>query len=466
MKRTFKLRIILPYILLFLISSQAIADNKKKDSALLLRKNIQATKVTEAPRIDGILDDPIWANAKVAGDFVQYSPYSGEQSRYKTEVRILYDNSALYIGAMMFDSSPDSIFKELGERDSDRSLNADNFGIDISPYNDGINGATFKVSVSGVQSDRPPRVSMRGMGGMRGGDTWDAVWESRTTITDNGWIAEIRIPYSALRFPGDAVQTWGLNFWREVKRTREQSSWNYVDREIGTTFNHLGELSNIRDIEPPLRLSLTPYVSGYLEKYNSNPIGASYNGGLDLKYGINESFTLDATLVPDFGQVRSDDQVLNLTPFEVKFNENRPFFMEGTELFNKGGIFYSRRIGSKPQGYYTADDELDTHEQVRGNPPEAGLINATKFSGRTRSGLGIAVFNAMTKGMYATVIDTLSDDTREVLTGPFTNYNMLVIDQIIGRNSFVNLTNTNVVSPSTNKVPKLLECLLITIQIF
>lgn len=431
------------YILLLCFSLQSFAIKKDKNNPLLNRKSLSAIKVTEAPKIDGVLDDAIWEKARVAGDFLQYSPYSGEKSKYRTEVRLLYDNSAIYIAAMMYDSSPDSIYKELGERDSDYSLNADNFGIDISPYNDGINGATFKVSVSGVQSDRPPRISMRGMG-MHGGDSWSAVWESKTTITDEGWIAEIRIPYSALRFPSDAIQTWGLNFWRDVKRTREQSSWNYVDREIGTTFNHLGELTEIKDIEPPLRLSLTPYVAGYLEKYNSDPMGASYNGGLDLKYGINESFTLDATLVPDFGQVKSDDQVLNLTPYEVKFNENRPFFMEGTELFNKGGIFYSRRIGSLPNGYYTADDDLATNEVVDQNPSEAGLINATKFSGRTRGGLGIGVFNAMTNRMKAVILDTISGDVREVLTGPFTNYNMIVIDQSLNNNSYVSFVNTNV----------------------
>ena len=437
-----QLKITLMTLLITVCSAGSLfAEGNKKDRSLLERKRIEAVRIELAPKIDGYLDDEIWSRADIARDFIQYAPYNGEASKYRTEVRVLYDNAALYVGAMLYDPRPDSIYKELGERDSDHNLNADMFTIDLSPYNDGINGATFKVSVSGVQSDRPPRISMS----MRGNsDTWDAVWESKTSINDEGWIAEIRIPYSALRFPKNDVQTWGINFWREVRRTREQSSWNYVDREIGVTFNHLGELSNIRDIEPPLRLSLTPYVSGYLEKYNSDPIAATYNGGMDLKYGINESFTLDATLIPDFGQVRSDDQVLNLSPYEVKFNENRPFFMEGTELFNKGGIFYSRRIGSRPNGYYSPYDELGDNEVVTYNPSESSLINATKLSGRTRSGLGIGIFNALTSGMHATITDTLNEGSRELLTGPLTNFNMIVIDQSLKNNSYVSLVNTNV----------------------
>ena len=359
-------RIILLFMLLsFLASANLIAGKKdKKDNPLLMQKTIAAIKTEYPPVIDGKLDDTIWLSADIADNFIQYSPYNGSPSKYRTEVRVLYDNSAIYIGAMMYDPNPDSIYKELGERDSDYGLNADQFTIDISPYNDGINGATFKISVSGVQSDRPPRSSSGGRnaggggyGGGGHGDTWDAVWQSSTSIVEDGWIAEIKIPYSALRFPKDEVQTWGINFWREVRRNREQSSWNYVDREIGATFNHLGEITQIRDIEPPLRLSFTPYLSGYLEQSPgvSKP-GFTYNGGLDLKYGISESFTLDATLVPDFGQVQSDDQVLNLSPYEVRYNEKRPFFMEGTELFNKGNIFYSRRIGSSPKGYYEASE--------------------------------------------------------------------------------------------------------------
>ena len=419
----------------------AVDGKDSKGDPLLRQKSISAVKIDNPPLIDGKLDDQVWFKADVATDFIQYSPYSGSVSKYRTEVRLLYDNKAIYIAAMMYDPNPDSIYTELGERDADFSLNADQFSIDISPYNDGINGATFKVSVSNVQSDRPPR--KEGMHRMT--DTWDAVWESSTSIVEEGWIAEIRIPYSALRFPKDDIQTWGINFWREVRRDREQSSWSYVNRDAGTTFNHLGEVNQIRNIEPPLRLSLTPYVSAYLEQDPGQPgAGFTYNGGLDLKYGINESFTLDATLVPDFGQVQSDEKVLNLSPYEVRYNEKRPFFMEGTELFSKGNVFYSRRVGSRPRAYYEAYEEAGENEEVIYNPSESALINATKISGRTKSGLGIGVFNAMTNSMYAIIEDSETGETRRVMTDPFTNYNMIILDQSLRNNSYVSLFNTNV----------------------
>lgn len=453
MFRRVSLLIILLAVLVTTTLSAGRKDRKDRpDNPLLKQKSITAIKIDNPPVIDGKLDDKQWMYADLADKFIQYSPFNGSPSKYRTEVRVLYDNSAIYVGAMMYDPNPDSIYKELGERDSDYGLNADQFTIDISPYNDGINGATFKISVSGVQSDRPPRSSSGGRnaggggyGGGGHGDTWDAVWKSSTSIVEDGWIAEIKIPYSALRFPKDEVQTWGINFWREVRRDREQSSWNYVDREIGSTFNHLGEMTQIRDIEPPLRLSFTPYVSAYLEQSPDEAgVGFTYNGGLDLKYGISESFTLDATLVPDFGQVQSDDQVLNLSPYEVRYNEKRPFFMEGTELFNKGNIFYSRRIGSTPKGYEEAYENLSPTEEVIYNPQESSLINATKVSGRTKSGLGIGVFNAMTNTMYATVKDTETDETRKMMTDPFTNYNMIVLDQSLKNNSYISLINTNV----------------------
>lgn len=417
------------------------------------KKKVEAVRTDNPPKIDGSLNDEAWNQAPVLNGFMQYSPYSGRPATFPTEVRILYDDEALYVGAFMSDPNPDSIFVQLGQRDADRELNADFFSIEISTFNDGINGETFKVSASGVQSDRKARTAggggggMGGMGGGMGGmgdGNWDAVWFSRVEIVENGWIAELKIPYSALRFPKVDKQTWGVNFFREVRRFREISSWSYVDREVGTTFSHLGELTGLSNLVPPVRLSITPYVSGYLEKYDGERPGTSYSGGLDMKLGLNESFTLDMTLIPDFGQVQSDDQVLNLSPYEVRYNERRPFFMEGTELFSRGGIFYSRRIGSRPRMYSQADDDLGASEMVTKNPQEAALINASKLSGRTKTGLGIGVFNAVTRQMWAEIEDTLTGEQRKFKTEPLSNFNMLVLDQSLKNNSFISLANTNV----------------------
>ena len=199
----------------------------------------------------------------------------------------------------------------------------------------------------------------------------------------------------------------------------------------------------------------SPYVNHY--PYNvqgQRNASTSFNGGADVKWGINESFTLDATLVPDFGQVQSDNQVLNLSPFEVQYNENRGFFTEGTELFNKGGLFYSRRVGATPLGFYDVGGQLRAGktdrdgrhpgEFVAENPGITRLLNATKVSGRTSSGLGVGIFNALSNDVYATVQDSTSGARREVLTQPFSNYNIVVLDQSLKNNSYVSLVNTNV----------------------
>jgi len=421
-----------------IINAQVTTDNK----------SLVAVRTTEPPDVDGFIDEPVWDASNIAGDFVQYSPYGGQPSKLETEVRFLFDNEAVYIAAVLYDNSPDSIYRHLGQRDNDNDLNADFFYVDISTFNDGLNGETFKVSASGVQSDMKARSSEAGGSGWGHADkSWDAVWYSSVRITDSGWVAEIKIPYSALRFPSDQVQTWGVNFWREIRRYREVSSWNYVDREAGSTFNHLGEVTNLSDIVPPIRLSFTPYVSGYIEKFDGDKPDYTASGGVDIKYGINESFTLDATLIPDFGQVQSDDVVLNLTPYEVKYNEKRPFFMEGTELFNRGDIFYSRRIGAIPRYHGNMVDSLRDNEIVSYSPRESSLLNATKVSGRTKSGLGIGFFNAFTKQMFASLSDTLSGQERKVTSGPFTNFNMVVLDQTLKNGSFVSLMNTNVWQP-------------------
>ncbi len=400
-------------------------------------RNIKIHKIQSKPIIDGIINEEIWEDAAVANDFFQFVPYNGHQPSQKTEVKIIYDNNAIYIGATLYDTAPDSIYRELGKRDEAGNLNADLFTVLINPFNDGVNMVEFMVSASGIQTDLKHT-------GERKDINWNAVWESKVRITNFGWVAEMKIPFSALRFPVKNRKNWGLHFFRHIKRYKEWDTWNFVDIDIQGFITQAGELSGIKDIDPPLRLSFTPYISSYIENNSDGKYGSTYNGGMDLKYGINESFTLDMTLVPDFGQVQSDDQILNLSPFEVHYDEKRPFFTEGTELFNKGGIFYSRRIGDRPTGYYDVYDKLNDNEDVKLNPVETKMINASKISGRTSKGLGIGFFNAMTSASYATIIDTITKNKRDIQTQGFSNYNMLVLDQSLKNNSYVSLVNTSV----------------------
>jgi hypothetical protein len=428
------------WIIFFLLSFNFSFAQKEQDS-VLTKKTIVAVRVQEAPKIDGILDDEIWKKAPIATDFIQNSPNPGDKPSQKTEVRVLYDNTALYIGASMHDISKDSIMRQLSQRDNEE--NTDIFAVFLDTYNDGQSGYGLVVHPTGVQWDA--RYS-----GAQGQDvSWNAVWISEVSMDDNNWYVEMKIPYSAIRFPEKDIQEWNINFARKIRRIREFSFWNEVKPEVNGFVNQWGHLEGVSNIEAPIRLMFSPYVSAYVEHYPYDVKGLSnysqsFNGGLDVKYGINDAFTLDMTLIPDFGQVQSDNQVLNLSPFEVRYNENRPFFMEGTELFKKGGLFYSRRLGGTPINYNKPYSELNENEEVVENPAESQLLNATKISGRTRKGLGIGIFNGVTKSMYATVKDTLTGQTREVLTDPLTNYSVLILDQNLKNNSYITFGNTNV----------------------
>jgi len=438
--------ICLVFFILLAVVSKAIELNNDK-------KSLEIVKVNAAPKIDGVLDDSVWEKAAIAKDFIQFEPYNGKNPSLPTEVKIIYDDQAIYFGAIMHDPHPDSIIADLGVRDDFTRMNSDLFTVLISTFNDGVNAVEFMVSASGIQSDGKHN-------GDDGDSNWDGVWESKVKITKEGWVAEMRIPYSALRFSKSELQTWGIHFFRNIRRYREWSTWNFVDINIQGMINQMGEISGIKNIEPPLRLSVTPYLSTYLENNaDGNVWNKDLNAGMDLKWGINQSFTLDMILIPDFGQVQSDDEVLNLSPFEIRYDEKRQFFTEGTELFSKAGILYSRRIGSRPKDADNIDDHLKGNEVIDKNPSETKLINATKISGRTSKGLGIGFLNAMTGAAEATLKDTtpiFDDDnnitykTRKFQTQGFTNYNMLVLDQTLRNNSYVSFANTNVLHTEEN----------------
>ncbi|MFO8234846.1 MAG: DUF5916 domain-containing protein [Bacteroidales bacterium] len=416
--------------------------NRLQQDTTQQKRQIIAIKTDDIIQVDGLLNENAWKKVPAAEHFTTYSPSIGDTSKYTTEVKVVYDDNAIFFGAFLKDN-PDSMLTALSKRD-DEDVNADKFWITLNPYNDGKNIFKFAVTPTNVQSDIK-------MSPGKYDRSWDAVWQSEVGIIDSGWVVEMRIPYDAIRFPNGSKQNWSVNFWREVKRERAISSWNFVNRTKDNEGSQYGELINIRDIQSPFRLSLFPYVSGYLSP-TSDGADYSYSAGMDLKYGINESFTLDMILIPDFGQKKSDNTVLNLSPFEVRYSEKRQFFTEGTELFNKAGLFYSRRVGGLPAGYGEVGKKLNEEEDIIENPDEANLINATKISGRNQNGLGLGFFNAETGKTYATVKDTINGQKRKILTEPFTNYNILVADKNIGQNSYINLINTNYFQPSTGKI--------------
>ena len=439
---TIKYLFLLP---LMLICAQAISQTKQ----------LQAVKTSQPPKIDGSLDDPAWQSAVVATEFIQNFPQTGQPASAKTEVRILYDNNAIYIGAKMFDK-PDLIRKQITSRDGEAKADADYFSVFFDTYKDGQNGFQFLVTPSNVQTDAKMAANQQLDYGEYGDKTWEAVWQSKTSIVEDGWIAEIRVPYISLRFAKKEVQEWGLQLLRFMRRNNESSFWNFVDPNVNGFVNQFGVLGNIVDVQPPLRLSFSPYLSGGV---NISPYGNSQktewlkSGGVDLKYGINESFTLDASIIPDFGQVVSDNVVNNLTPYEIRFAENRPFFTEGTELFAKAGLFYSRRIGGTPQKFRTVQRfaSPSSDYEIIENPAVTNLYNALKFSGRNKNKLGIAVLNAIAQKEYAVVRNKTTGRDSTIVTEPLTNYNVFVLDQAMKNRSYITFTNTNVLREGIEK---------------
>lgn len=426
--------------------AQTSAKPQFKLAEKVAPKTLAAKRTNGQIKIDGILTDSSWADASIATDFIEFRPNAGakEQQETKTVVRMMYSNDGIYIGGFLFERTKDSIASELRGRDG--FGNNDFIGIIFDTYKDNLNGFEYFVTPLNEQMDAKQSPNTNG----NSEDfSWNAVWQSATVIHENGWSFEMFIPYGAIRFGSKDVQDWGLNITRRRQKTGQQYMWNSVDPNVNGFLTQEGYWTGITKIKPPVRLQFSPYFSVYANHFPINQPGtknltSQVNGGLDVKYGLNQAFTLDATLIPDFGQVQSDNQVLNLTPFEVRFNENRSFFTEGTELFSKGNLFYSRRIGGSPLHFYDYSNAMTPNEKTLKNPTESKLINASKISGRTQKGLGIGFLNAITKTQFATVENIVTKEQRKIETDPLTNYNIFVLDQTLKNNSSISLINTNV----------------------
>jgi hypothetical protein len=384
---------------------------------------VTAVRATDgAPRIDGRLDDAIWARAEPAARFTQRTPLDGQAATESTVVRIAYDDEALYVAARMYDAEPSRIVSELGRRDA--GLSDDHVEFAVDSYHDHRTAFFFKISSAGVRSD-----GIYSDDGQAYDNSWDPVWDGAVRRDSLGWTAECRIPFSQLRFANAPVQTWGINFNRWIRRKAEDSFWSWIgqtDQGYSSLFGHLFGLANLPQ---PRRLEILPYVNGSEERLASGTAGNPFNdgsrevgrAGLDVKYGLTSNLTLNATVNPDFGQVEADPAEVNLTAYETYLEERRPFFVEGANIFSGGNqqYFYSRRIGRAPQRFAAAPEGGFADQ-----PTSATILGATKLTGRTAGGWSVGLLEAVTAREYATLADSQGERTREVVE-PLTNYGAL-----------------------------------------
>ncbi len=388
------------------------------------RPTYQAVRADKAPVIDGVLDDAVWANAPEMTGFTQRDPNEGQPATQQTRVKVAYDNDAIYFGAVMEDSG--KVTPLLARRDSDLN-NGDYIRISIDSQQDRLNGAAFVINASNVQMD------MILYNDIYDDVSWDAVWDSATKIGTSGWVAEVRIPFSQLRFPDKASHTWGLNVSRWTSRLKESSRLVFNPKNESAFVSKFADLTGIEGIRPKRALEIVPYGVARTDLntgIDNRFVPASahrMDAGVDIKYSLTSSLRLTGTINPDFGQVEVDPAVLNLSQFETFFPEKRPFFTEGADVFRFGNgpansrwgfnmsfptFFYSRRIGRSPQVFLNADEQ--------DAPGETTILGAAKVTGKVGKKWTIGVLDALTDKEQAwfRTGPTVGTETVE----PMTNY--------------------------------------------
>lgn len=373
--------------------------------ALCQTKSYTALRAGKAPQIDGRLADECWQHAAWTGDFVQFEPVPDAAPSQQTQYAIVYDDNNLYVAIMALDSEPGKIVRRISRRDD---VDGDWVSVAIDSYEDKMTSFEFTVSASGSKGDL-----LRSESGGED-ETWDPVWEVKTSMQSDGWYAEIRIPYSQLRFGKKSSYNWGLEVARKIYRHQELSFWQPVDKGSSQFVAHFGTLQGIQNISPKKEIEIVPFVLSQLtlsEKEAGNPFATGRNTkasvGVDGKVGLTNDLTLNFTINPDFGQVEADPSNVNLTNFETYFDEKRPFFVEGSNIYHypfditnneRNKIFYSRRLGREPQFSYDRQEG----EYVRA-PGRTNILGAVKISGKTRKGTSLGILNAFTQKMYSEI---------------------------------------------------------------
>lgn len=408
-------------LIITLIASNLFASQPSTGKKIYYTKPINP----QPPIIDGRLDDPVWQKVAWGSDFIQREPDDGAAPSQKTAFKIMYDTKNLYVGIRAYDTEPEKIVRRVTRRDV---LDGDLVEINIDNYFDHRTAFSFTINAAGVKSD-----AAISNDGDNGDSNWDPVWYAEVTIDESGWTAEMRIPFSQLRFADKDEHVWGLQVQRELFRKEELSVWQYIPQNSPGWVSFFGELRGIKGIRASRRIELLPYgVTNVrrFEKEIGNPFAAgqsiNWSSGLDAKIGVTSDLTLDVTVNPDFGQVEADPSEVNLTAFETFFEEKRPFFIEGQNIldyrimggdggFSNDRLFYSRRIGRAP--HYSPDLEDNEFMQM---PDNTSIMTAMKLTGKTQSGLSIGVLDAITEKERAQI--DLHGKRRQEIVEPLTNY--------------------------------------------
>ncbi len=374
------------------------------------RKAYFATRITTRPKIDGKLTDECWSQGVWSGDFTQQQPHQAKAPSQPTEIKVLYDNDNMYVAMKCYDNEPEKIRPILGTRDV---VVGDITGIAIDSYHDKQTAYEFNVAASGQ------KVDLLHLGSYGWDFNWNAVWEGKSSVGDSMWIAEMRIPFSQIRFTEQENQVWGMHIWRWIDRLQEESQWKLIPIDAPAMVYLFGELRGIEGISHKKNFEIMPYTSAKFIP-DSNPEKSLRGGiGIDGKIGVTSNFTVDYTINPDFGQVEADPSVLNLTAFETFYEEKRPFFLEGNSIldFKIGNdlLFYSRRIGQAPSYYPDAEPR-----QTISMPENTTILSAIKLTGKTKKGLSVGVVQSFTARENSTIYSANSEN--KVAVEPFTSF--------------------------------------------
>ena len=395
-------------------------------------KTTTAVRCSEAPVIDGLLDDPVWQSALPVDEFFQIDPLELAHPAESTIARVLYDDESLYISFRSYDSQPDRIKRALVRRDNwmeGFNSNSDWVGFSIDSRNDDYNGYFFAVNASGAKID----VSISGH--EQYDPSWDAVWDVAVAFDEDGWTAEFDLPFAMFQFDNKPDLVWGIEFLRGLHRVQETLMWPGRTKSVRGTVFPLGVLLGLENIPDPKQLEIIPYT--LLGRSGKTRLDL----GLDVRYGLTSNSIMKMTFNPDFGQIEADPSVLNLTAFETFYDEKRPFFSEGAEFFDQSlSLFHSRRIGRAPSYNLPEEGEL------KDAPDYTTILGATKVMGNTASGINYGLISAITAEESAIlVIDSVDQSDRRIVIEPSTNFTIGRIEvPLINDVSRVGLMVTNV----------------------